>query len=109
MITAIQVNYSEYGIMGEYETRNDRREYGITEKWVDAAIEKVITEGKRHEMAAAHFNHDDGGNDAIWQEYSDYGTRYITWRHDVDEYNSEKPVRISVAKFKRMIKKSLAV
>lgn len=108
MITAIQVNYSEYGILGEYETRNDRREYNITEKWVDAAIEKVITEGKRHEMAAAHFNHDDGGNDAIWQEYSDYGTRYITWRHDVDDCNSEKPVRISVAKFKRMIKKALA-
>lgn len=107
MITAIQVNYTERGILGELESRNDRRDYGITARHVDAAIEKVIKDGARGEMCAAHFNHDDGSNDAIWQEHGQRGTRMLTWRHDVGEWSSDAPVSISAADFKRYIKKHL--
>jgi hypothetical protein len=104
MLKAIQVNYEERGILGELEMRNDRREYGITEKHVDAAIEKVIRDGVRGYICAAHFNHVDGSNDSIWQEPGQRGTRMLTWRHDIDEWNREKLVEISAAKFKRMMK-----
>lgn len=107
MITAIQVNYSERGVLGEMESRNDRRDWGITAQHVDMAIERVIREGVKGEFAAAHFNHSDGSNDAIWQEHKDRGTRTLVWRHDVDSWNSEDPARISAADFKRYIKKHL--
>lgn len=107
MITAIQVNYTERGILGEMEQRNDRRGFGITAQHIDMAIEKVIREGLRDEMCAAHFNHDDGSNDAIWQEHDQRGTRMLTWRHDIDAWNRNSPVEISSADFKRRIKKCL--
>lgn len=107
MITAIQVNYLQRGILGETEQRSDRRTYGITAKWVDKAIETVLRLGPKDGLAAAHFNHDDGSNDAIWQEYDQHGTRMLTWRHDVSEWSSDAPVSISAADFKRYIKKHL--
>ena len=107
MITAIQVNYAERGILGETEQRSDRRTYGITAKWVDKAIETVLRLGSKDVFAAAHFNHGDDSNDVIWQEYDQRSTRMLTWRHDIDTWNSYAPVSISAADFKRYIKKHL--
>lgn len=107
MITAIQINYTERGILGELESRSDCRDYGIAARHVDTAIDKVIKDSARGEMCASHFNHDDGSNDAIWQEYGQRGTRMLTWRHDIDIWSSDAPVEISSADFKRRIKKHL--
>lgn len=107
MITAIQVNYEERGLLGELEQRSDRREYGITAQHVDKAIEKVIKDGARGDMCVAHFNHDCGSNDAIWQECGQRGTRMLTWRHDIDSWNGDAPREINSFDFKRIIKKFL--
>ena len=107
MITAIQVNYTERGVLGEYESRNDRLEGFLCAEHIDKAIEKVVADGKRCEMSAAHFNHSDGSNDAVWQEYGQYGTRMLTWRHSSGPWSSDTPVEISTADFKRYVKKEL--
>ena len=107
MITAIQVNYEARGVLGEYEYRHDRREHGIAAKHVDKAIEFVIRNAE-NSFTAAHFNHDDGSNDCIWQECCQRGTRTLTWRHDNSANSSEEPTEISSADFKRMMKKAVA-
>lgn len=106
MITAIQVNYEDRGVLGEREDRHDRLDGFITARHVDKAVEAVIRKGTEC-YAAAHFNHDDGSNDSIWQEWGQRGTRMLTWRHDNSDYSREKPTEISSADFKRRIKKHL--
>ena len=104
MITSIQVNYTDRGVLGEYETRSDRLEGFLTAEHIDKAVEFVVRHG---DMAAAHFNHDDGSNDAIWQEWDQRGTRKLTWRHDNGPWSHNEPIETDSAAFKRMAKKLL--
>ena len=104
MVTAIQVNYSARGALGEHEQRRDRLESFIRAEHIDKAIEFVI---KRDPYTAAHFSHSDGTNDAVWQEWGQKGTRMLTWRHDEHAYSHDEPTEISAADFKRRIKKGL--
>lgn len=107
MITAIQVNYTERGVLGELETRNDRVEHSIEAVHAKKAVEFVVKRSANGSMCAAVFTHDDGTSDAIWQERGQRGTRMLTWRHDSGSWSSDAPVEVSAAEFKRLMKNRL--